>query len=59
MLRRGIRLIAPNEGPRWLDDELRLGLKGQCEVVITGDVTTWINRDKERREEMVLQEDQP
>jgi acyl transferase domain-containing protein/NAD(P)-dependent dehydrogenase (short-subunit alcohol dehydrogenase family) len=35
---RGLQMIPPDIGPLFLDEELRLGRKGQCEVVIAGDV---------------------
>ena len=35
---RGLQMIPPDVGPLFLDEELRLGGKGQCEVVIAGDV---------------------
>jgi NAD(P)-dependent dehydrogenase (short-subunit alcohol dehydrogenase family) len=35
---RGMKMIPPDVGPLFLDEELRLGGKGQCEVVIAGDV---------------------
>ena len=35
---RGLQMIPPDVGPRFLDEELRLGRKGDCEVVIAGDV---------------------
>jgi acyl transferase domain-containing protein/NAD(P)H-dependent flavin oxidoreductase YrpB (nitropropane dioxygenase family)/NAD(P)-dependent dehydrogenase (short-subunit alcohol dehydrogenase family)/acyl carrier protein len=35
---RGLQMIPPNVGPVFLDEELRLGRKGECEVVIAGDV---------------------
>ncbi|MGH7168846.1 MAG: SDR family NAD(P)-dependent oxidoreductase, partial [Gemmataceae bacterium] len=35
---RGLQMIPPDVGPLFLDDELRLGRKGECEVVIAGDV---------------------
>src|SRR6185437_750783 len=35
---RGLQMIPPEVGPLFLDDELRLGHKGACEVVIAGDV---------------------
>jgi acyl transferase domain-containing protein/NAD(P)-dependent dehydrogenase (short-subunit alcohol dehydrogenase family)/NAD(P)H-dependent flavin oxidoreductase YrpB (nitropropane dioxygenase family)/acyl carrier protein len=35
---RGLQMIPPDAGPLFLDEELRLGRKGECEVVIAGDV---------------------
>jgi acyl transferase domain-containing protein/NAD(P)H-dependent flavin oxidoreductase YrpB (nitropropane dioxygenase family)/NAD(P)-dependent dehydrogenase (short-subunit alcohol dehydrogenase family) len=35
---RGLQLIPPDVGPLFLNEELRLGRKGECEVVIAGDV---------------------
>jgi acyl transferase domain-containing protein/NAD(P)H-dependent flavin oxidoreductase YrpB (nitropropane dioxygenase family)/NAD(P)-dependent dehydrogenase (short-subunit alcohol dehydrogenase family)/acyl carrier protein len=35
---RGLQMIPPDVGPLFLDEELRLGRKGECEVVIAGDV---------------------
>jgi len=35
---RGLQMIPPDVGPVFLDEELRLGRKGECEVVIAGDV---------------------
>jgi NAD(P)-dependent dehydrogenase (short-subunit alcohol dehydrogenase family) len=35
---RGLQMIPPDVGPLFLDEELRLGPKGECEVVIAGDV---------------------
>jgi NAD(P)-dependent dehydrogenase (short-subunit alcohol dehydrogenase family) len=35
---RGLQMIPPDVGPLFLDEELRLGRKGDCEVVIAGDV---------------------
>ncbi len=35
---RGLQMIPPDLGPLFLDQELRLGRKGECEVVIAGDV---------------------
>ncbi len=35
---RGLQMIPPDVGPLFLDEELRLGHKGECEVVIAGDV---------------------
>lgn len=35
---RGLQMIPPDLGPLFLDEELRLGRKGECEIVIAGDV---------------------
>ncbi len=35
---RGLQMIPPDVGPLFLDKELRLGRKGESEVVIAGDV---------------------
>jgi acyl transferase domain-containing protein/NAD(P)H-dependent flavin oxidoreductase YrpB (nitropropane dioxygenase family)/NAD(P)-dependent dehydrogenase (short-subunit alcohol dehydrogenase family)/acyl carrier protein len=35
---RGLQMIPPEVGPLFLDEELRLGRKGECEVIIAGDV---------------------
>jgi NAD(P)-dependent dehydrogenase (short-subunit alcohol dehydrogenase family) len=35
---RGLQMISPDIGPLFLDEELRLGRKGECEIVIAGDV---------------------
>jgi acyl transferase domain-containing protein/NAD(P)H-dependent flavin oxidoreductase YrpB (nitropropane dioxygenase family)/NAD(P)-dependent dehydrogenase (short-subunit alcohol dehydrogenase family) len=35
---RGLQMIPPDIGPLFLDEELRLGRKGECEVIIAGDV---------------------
>lgn len=35
---RGLQMIPPDVGPLFLDEELRLGRKGECEIVIAGDV---------------------
>jgi acyl transferase domain-containing protein/NAD(P)-dependent dehydrogenase (short-subunit alcohol dehydrogenase family)/acyl carrier protein len=35
---RGLQMIPPEVGPVFLDEELRLGNKGECEVVVAGDV---------------------
>ncbi len=35
---RGLQMIPPDVGPLFLDEELRLGHKGESEVVIAGDV---------------------
>ncbi len=35
---RGLQMIPPDVGPLFFDEELRLGRKGECEVVIAGDV---------------------
>jgi acyl transferase domain-containing protein/NAD(P)H-dependent flavin oxidoreductase YrpB (nitropropane dioxygenase family)/NAD(P)-dependent dehydrogenase (short-subunit alcohol dehydrogenase family)/acyl carrier protein len=35
---RGLQMIPPDVGPLFLDEELRLGRKGESEVVIAGDV---------------------
>lgn len=36
LVRRGLKLISPEEGPRFVLDELRHGQKGESEVVIAG-----------------------
>jgi NAD(P)-dependent dehydrogenase (short-subunit alcohol dehydrogenase family) len=36
LVRRGLRLIAPDEGPRLLVDELLFGRKGESEVILAG-----------------------
>jgi NAD(P)-dependent dehydrogenase (short-subunit alcohol dehydrogenase family) len=36
LVRRGLKLISPEEGPRFVLDELRHGRKGESEVVIAG-----------------------
>jgi acyl transferase domain-containing protein/NAD(P)H-dependent flavin oxidoreductase YrpB (nitropropane dioxygenase family)/NAD(P)-dependent dehydrogenase (short-subunit alcohol dehydrogenase family) len=36
--RRGLQMIPADVGPRLFDEELRFGKKGECEVVIAGDV---------------------
>ncbi|MBX3413400.1 MAG: SDR family NAD(P)-dependent oxidoreductase [Pirellulales bacterium] len=36
LVRRGLKLISPEEGPRFVLDELRHGEKGESEVVIAG-----------------------
>jgi acyl transferase domain-containing protein/NAD(P)H-dependent flavin oxidoreductase YrpB (nitropropane dioxygenase family)/NAD(P)-dependent dehydrogenase (short-subunit alcohol dehydrogenase family) len=35
---RGLQMIPPDVGPLFLDEELRLGKKGECEIIIAGDV---------------------
>jgi NAD(P)-dependent dehydrogenase (short-subunit alcohol dehydrogenase family) len=35
---RGLQMIPPDVGRRFFDEELRLGRKGECEIVIAGDV---------------------
>ena len=35
---RGLQMIPPDLGPLFLEEELRLGHKGECEIVIAGDV---------------------
>jgi acyl transferase domain-containing protein/NAD(P)H-dependent flavin oxidoreductase YrpB (nitropropane dioxygenase family)/NAD(P)-dependent dehydrogenase (short-subunit alcohol dehydrogenase family) len=35
---RGLQMIPPDRGPCFLDEELRRGRKGECEVVIAGEV---------------------
>jgi hypothetical protein len=62
MVKRGVRLISPAEGPRLLVEELCRGRKGQCEVVLTGEVATWLERTDSSRpahESMMVQEGQP
>lgn len=36
LVARGLRLIAPEEGPAWVVDELLFGAKGDSEVIIAG-----------------------
>jgi hypothetical protein len=36
LVRRGLRLIAPDEGPRLLVDDLLFGRKGESEVILAG-----------------------
>jgi NAD(P)-dependent dehydrogenase (short-subunit alcohol dehydrogenase family) len=50
---RGLQMIPPDVGPRYLDQELRLGHKGECEVVIAGDVGQLALARRPARDEVV------
>jgi acyl transferase domain-containing protein/NAD(P)-dependent dehydrogenase (short-subunit alcohol dehydrogenase family) len=50
---RGLQMIPPDVGPRLLDEELRRGRKGECEVVIAGDVGQLALPRRPAREEVV------
>ncbi|MHB1422621.1 MAG: SDR family NAD(P)-dependent oxidoreductase [Gemmataceae bacterium] len=47
---RGLQMISPDLGPLFLDEELRLGRKGECEIVIAGDVGQLACARREARE---------
>jgi acyl transferase domain-containing protein/NAD(P)H-dependent flavin oxidoreductase YrpB (nitropropane dioxygenase family)/NAD(P)-dependent dehydrogenase (short-subunit alcohol dehydrogenase family)/acyl carrier protein len=50
---RGLQMIPPELGPLFLDEELRLGRKGECEVVIAGDVGQLACPRRATRDEVV------
>jgi hypothetical protein len=50
---RGLQMIPPEVGPHFLDEELRLGHKGECEVVIAGDVGQLALPRRPARDEIV------
>ncbi len=50
---RGLQMIPPDVGPRFLDEELRRGSKGECEVVIAGDVGQLALPRRPARDEVV------
>jgi NAD(P)-dependent dehydrogenase (short-subunit alcohol dehydrogenase family) len=48
--RRGLQMIPPDVGPRFLEEELRWGRKGDAEIVIAGDVGQLALRRDQPRE---------
>jgi NAD(P)-dependent dehydrogenase (short-subunit alcohol dehydrogenase family) len=50
---RGLQMIPPDVGPSFLDEELRLGRKGECEIVIAGDVGQLACPRRATRDEMI------
>jgi NAD(P)-dependent dehydrogenase (short-subunit alcohol dehydrogenase family) len=50
---RGLQMIPPDVGPLFLDEELRLGRKGECEIVIAGDVGQLACPRRATRDEMI------
>jgi hypothetical protein len=42
LVRRGLRLIAPDEGPGLLLEELLFGRKGESEVILAGGAETLV-----------------